>query len=178
MPMPIAFLPRLIAVLPYPHNRLPITLHPYPYMRLPIALLPYPHNRQPITLHPYPYVRLPIAFLPYPRKPNRARTVVHGTGVPHLAVADSLCAVVHGTVVPHLAVADSLCGVVQVWDPCPMYNCTKAINYPMADNMSHLAISSGIAFILVCHDIRLLVCCIPCHTAHVTEAGALTTNSC
>ena len=30
-----------------------------------------------------------------------------------------------------------------------MYNCTKAINYPMADNMSHLAISSGIAFILV-----------------------------
>ena len=111
--------------------------------RLPIALLPYPHNRQPITLHPYPYMRLPIAFLPYPRKPNRARTVVHGTGVPHLAVADSLCAVVHGTVVPHLAVADSLCGVVQV---C---NCTKAINYPMADNMSHLAISSGIAFSLV-----------------------------
>ena len=133
MPMPIAFLPRLIAVLPYPHHRLPI------------ALLPC----DPITLHPYPYMRLPIAFLPYPRKPNRARTVVHGTGVPHLAVADSLCAVVHGTVVPHLAVADSLCGVVQVWDPCPMYNCTKAINYPMADNMSHLAISSGIAFILV-----------------------------
>ena len=72
-----------------------------------------------------------------------------GQGFPHLAVADSLCAVVHGTVVPHLAVADSLCGVVQVWDPCPMYNCTKAISYPMADNMSHLAISSGIAFILV-----------------------------